>query len=144
MPAEEKEKTKEKEIKAFGEKVWDSTKEFLSKVKEDADKSIKILSLKSEISRLKRDQNKLYTKLGKTAYQKISLGSLKDNELIPTADEISKLQQEIDEKGRRIEKIKDAIGAPPSEEAAPSKTTQKTTETKASKKSAKPKVKKSS
>ena len=106
MPKEENKKSD------LGEKLWDSTKEFLVRVKEDADKSIKIISLKNEVSRLKRERNGLYTRLGETAYQRISLGSLEDNELKPMADEIEKLQQEIEDKERQIEKIKTAIAAP--------------------------------
>lgn len=134
MPEEKKGKKEEKQDKALGEQIWDSTKEFFVKVKEDADKSIKILSLKSEVSRLNREKNILCTKLGEIAYQKITLGSLQDSELTPTADEISKLQQEIDDKERQIEEIKDAISSAVQE---------KPPAVKKKRKAAKPKEKKS-
>ncbi len=131
MP-EEKEN---KENKALGEKVWESTREFFSRVKEDADKSIKILSLKSEVSRLRKEKSMLYTKLGEMAYEKIRLESLKDSELKPTAEEITKIDKEIEVKERSIEKIKETMSAPVQEKETPPESTPKTPKAKAGKKS---------
>ena len=124
-----------KENKALGEKVWESTREFFTRVKEDADKSIKILSLRSDVSRLRKEKNMLYTKLGEMAYEKIKLGSLKDSELKPKAEEITKIDKEIEVKERSIEKIKETMNAPVQEKEAPTKSTPKTPKAKAVKKS---------
>jgi len=134
------EKKEEKEGKALGEQIWDSTKEFFIQVKEDADKSIKILSLKGEISRLEREKNDLFAKLGATTYQMITLGSIKGSELKPTAEKISKLEQEIEDKKREIKKIKDVISSPAPEEKPPAaKKQRKVSKSKAGKRKTKPK-----
>jgi hypothetical protein len=117
-----------KDTKALGDKVWESTKEFFTRVKNDADKSIKILSLKGEVSRLRKDKNNLYLKMGETTYKKVRLGSIKDNELKTTAEEITRIDKDIEEKERLIEKIKDSISAPVQQKEAPPKSTPKATQ----------------
>jgi hypothetical protein len=120
-----------KDTKALGEKVWESTKEFFTRVKSDADKSIKILSLKGEVSRLRRDKNNLYLKMGETTYEKVRRGSIKDNELKTTAEEITRIDKDIQEKERLVEKIKDSISsAPVQQKEAPPKRTPKAAQAK--------------
>jgi hypothetical protein len=119
-----------KDTKALGDKVWESTKEFFTRVKNDADKSIKILSLKGEVSKLRKDKNNLYLKMGETTYKKVRLGSIKDNELKTTAEEITRIDKDIEEKERLIEKIKDSISAPVQQKEAPAKRTAKATQAK--------------
>jgi hypothetical protein len=123
-----------KDTKALGDKVWESTKEFFTRVKNDADKSIKILSLKGEVSKLRKDKNNLYLKMGETTYKKVRLGSIKDNELKTKAEEITRIDKDIEEKERLIEKIKDSISAPVQQKEAPLKSTPKATKAKARKK----------
>ena len=102
---------KEKVVEGF-EKIWDSTRSFLSQLKEDADRSLTLLRLKGESSQLKRRIDSQYQALGEATYKQIVNKKLKEPTLEETAQEITRLFKELKKTQKKIAEMSKDIPTP--------------------------------
>jgi len=98
----------EKKVEAF-EKIWDSTRSFLTQIKEDVDKSVKLIRLKGELSQIKKKIESQYQALGETAYKQIVKKELKEPALEKHAKEITRLFKELKRSQKKIAEINKEI-----------------------------------
>ena len=101
-------KKTQKKVEAF-EKIWDSTRRFLTQIKADVDKSVKIIRLKGELSQIKKKIESQYQSLGETAYKQIVKKELKEPALEKHAREITKLFNELKMSQKKIAEINKEI-----------------------------------
>jgi len=101
----------EKKVEGF-EKAWDSTRSFLTQIKEDVDRSVKLLRLKGEISQIKREINSQYQALGEATYKQIVKKELKEPALEKLAKEITKLFKELKQNQKKMAEISRETSSP--------------------------------
>jgi len=94
----------EKRVEGF-EKIWDSTRSFLTQIKEDFDRSVKLLRLKGESSQIKRRINSQYQALGEATYKQIVKKELKEPALEKLAKEITRLFKELKQNQKKMAEI---------------------------------------
>ena len=102
------ERKTEKKVEAF-EKIWDSTRSFLTQIKEDVDKSVKLIRLKGELSQIKKKIESQYQALGEAAYKQIVKKELKEPALEKHAKEITRLFKELKKSQKKIAEINKEI-----------------------------------
>ena len=102
---------KEKVVEGF-EKVWDSTRSFLTQLKEDADRSLKLLRLKGEISLIKRKIDSQYKALGEATYKQIVKKKLKEPALEKLAREITRLFKELKKNQKKMDALSKEVPSP--------------------------------
>ena len=102
---------KEKVVEGF-EKIRDSTLSFLSQLKEDADRSLKLLRLKGESSQIKRRIDSQYQTLGEATYKQIAKKKLKEPALEQLAREITRLFKELKKNQKKIAEMSKEAPSP--------------------------------
>lgn len=97
------------------EKILDSTRSFLTQIKEEADRSVKLLRLKGEISQIKRRIHSQYQALGEATYKRIVKKKLEEPTLEKLATKITRLSKELKKNQKKMAEISKEVSSPVAE-----------------------------
>lgn len=86
----------------LGKRITDTVEEIGKK----AEDTLEIQRLKGQIHTLKRENDRDFINIGKMAYEKFKENEIVSMDFVPFCEEIEKREEEIEECGQKIERVK--------------------------------------